>query len=85
MPPSNATKLISSGIVKPCQTARLYAGALSPSTDLTAVARNGPIVSAGSTPTSRQASTRISIGKRIHGGASRGSCGSPDGAGPKKV
>src|SRR3546814_17907561 len=84
VPPTSAITLISSGRLNPCQMARLYVGVLPPSTDCTAVARKGPMVSAGMIPTSKQISTRISIGNRIQRGASRGACGSAPGGGGRE-
>ena len=84
-PPPIATTLIRSSGVKPCQTARLYAGVAGPSTARTAVSRAGPIVTAGAMPTTRQASTRSSTGNRIQRGGSWGVRGRPVGAGPKNT
>ena len=71
-PPAVAIRLITSGRLKPCQTARLYSGSAPPTTGNAAVASSGPIVQAGSVPTSTQASTSSSTGTRIQ---CTGSCG----------
>ena len=62
MPPISATKLIANGRLKPCQIDRLYSGTFPFRVPDTAAANSGPTVNAGSMPTSRQSSTRISTG-----------------------
>ncbi|MNJ81557.1 hypothetical protein D3C77_804230 [compost metagenome] len=53
---------MASGILKPCQIARLYSGNWPPRLALAAEASNGATVQAGSMPTTRHRSTRISTG-----------------------
>mgnify|MGYP000712304131 CR=1 FL=1 len=71
-PPMRATKLINRGVFRPCHSARLKAGSWPPTTGSAAASRKRPIDQAGSTPTTRQASTKSSTGTRIQWG---GSCG----------
>ena len=72
MPPASARKLIQSGRLKPCHTARSNSGSCPPTTGVAAVDRMSWMDHCGSTPTSRQASTSSSTGTRIQCG---GSCG----------
>ena len=72
MPPASARKLIHSGRLKPCQTARSNPGSVPPTTGCAAVLRMWWIDHCGTMPTTRQASTSTSIGTRIQCG---GSCG----------
>ncbi len=80
MPPANATKLIASGRLKPCHTARLYSGSTPPTTGVAAAASSGPMDHAGATPTTRHTSTSSSTGTRIQCG---GSCGCRGTSGPQ--
>ena len=72
MPPARATKLIISGRLKPCHTARSNAGRCPPTTGAAAALRMSCTAHCGATPTSRQANTSTSMGTRIQCG---GSCG----------
>ncbi|CAM5557317.1 hypothetical protein [Rhodanobacter lindaniclasticus] len=56
-----------------------------PSTEPAAACNVGPITRAGNMPTSRQASARKPIGKRIHNGGSCGSRGRSVGMRPKNT
>ena len=66
-----ATTLMTSGRFTPCQTARLYSGMSAPRMLCAAVARNGPTVYAGNTPTSRHMNTSSALGNSIQRGGSR--------------
>ena len=85
MPPPSATRLIANGRLKPCQTARLYSGSVSPTTANAAVPSTRPIDSSGTTPTTRQASTSNSTGTRIQCGGSWGVWGRSVARGPKNT
>ena len=82
---TSASTLISSGVVKPCQTRGCSRACASPSTERAAASRNGPIVTRGNDADHRQASTSSSIGKRIQRGGSCGSRGRLAGGGPKNT
>ena len=86
-PPASATKLIISGRLKPCHTAKLYSGNSPPTTGAAAVANNAPIDQAGATPTTKQTNTSSSTGTRIQCGGSCGVRGTAGGAqvGPKNT
>ncbi len=84
-PPEIATRLITNGGVTPCHSARLYSGSTPPTTGRAAVASDGPIDTAGATPTTRQLTTSSSMGVRIHRGGSSGSRGRSVESGPKKM
>src|SRR3989344_5565407 len=85
MPPPNATRLITNGVLKPCHTARLYVGSSPPTTGRAAAAREAPTDHAGNVPTTRQASTSSSTGTRIQCGGSCGGRGGAGGGGPKNT
>ena len=72
MPPSMATRLICSGTLKPCHTARSKAGSVPPTTGAAALLSTALMDHCGTVPTTRQASTSSSTGTRIQWG---GSCG----------
>ena len=80
-----ATKLMTSGALKPCQTMSLYSGSVPPTTGRAAAASDDPIDLAGITPTMRQLSASTSIGVRIQRGGSSGWRGGSLGGGPKKI
>ncbi len=80
-----ATRLITSGRFTPCQTARLYSGMFSPRMLCAAVARKGPTVRLGTTPTSRHMNTSSALGSSIQRGGSCGARGRSVAGGPKKT
>ena len=80
-----ATALISSGTLKPCHTARSYSGIAGPRVATAATCRIGSMLTPGTLPTTRQASTSSSTGKRIQRGGSWGARGSSRAGGPKKM
>jgi hypothetical protein len=73
-PPAIAIALMSSGRLKPCQTARWYSGGDACSTAVAATCTSGPKVAAGSTPTTRHTSTSRATGSFMNSGGSWG-CG----------
>jgi len=77
--------LMPSGRFKPCQTARLKAGSSPPTTGSAAAFRKAPTDQAGSTPTTRQASTSNSTGTRIQCGGSCGCIGRSVAGGPQNT
>src|SRR4051794_19981179 len=84
-PPKISTALIKSLGGKPCQSLRLYCGRGGAKTACSAVSSSGAIVKAGTIPTTRQASTSSSAGKRIRNGGSRGVRETAVGGGPKNT
>src|SRR5205823_1636013 len=84
-PPARAIALISSAGVKPCQILSVNSGSAPPTTCREAAASEGPMESAGTTPTTRQRTTSTSTGTRIHFGGSSGCLGVLLDGGPKKT
>src|SRR5690606_12828999 len=80
-----AARLISKGALTPCQSARLYWGNWSASTELAAEFSSRPTVHCGKIPTTRQQTARSSTGSRIQRDGSCGSFGVWVGAGPKNT
>ena len=85
MPPPSAIRLITSGLLKPCQIARLKGGMAPPTTGRAATSSAGPMDHCGKMPTTMHSSTSISIGTRIQRTGSCGSSGNRRAGGPRKT